>query len=136
MATKTKKRTRGKTAKGNAPKGNDIKLLDMVKPPATARTARLAKRVLNMRAAELNKHIELCNETAMRTAPTMKSVKSDLLILLQVLSRAFVEKYYPAATSASININRYGSPIGDEHPTEFHIHLPVYDRASVEQKGG
>ncbi len=120
MATKTKKQSQKK-------------LLDMVTPASTTLAEKSAKRIASMSVTELNEHIKLCNEMKAKSAPTMESMESDLLILLQVLSRAFVERYYPTATSASLNINRYEDLAG-ERPFEFHVHFPVYDRASTEAK--
>ncbi len=88
-------------------------------------TGSWANRVAAMTPAERRKEIAKHYRLLDQYAPTLKSAKSDLLKLLQVVGAEFVRKYYPDATSASFHISKYTEHgRGPEYSTMLTMAVP------------
>jgi hypothetical protein len=58
--------------------------------------------------------LALAREIAMMSAPTTRSVRSDLLAVLQAVGAEFVRRYYPDANSASFSIGHFTRGTGSD----------------------
>jgi hypothetical protein len=64
----------------------------------------------------------LAREIAVSSAPSGRSVRSDLLAVLQAVGAEFVRRYYPDANMASFSVSSY-APRGGR--AEYHASIPV-----------
>jgi hypothetical protein len=94
------------TKKSTTRKGKQLAPVPVAKKARSrARAERVVKTVAAMTPEQRQRFMNDSNRLLNESAPTLKSVSSDLFVLLLVVGKMFIKKYYPGADHATFHVS-------------------------------